>query len=361
MAQAQLEIFGDRPRAEETKPVSDEGEHREELSAKEVQSYERVVVAFSGGKDSISCVLHLMELGVAPSSIELWHHEVDGREGLDDGDVHGLMDWPCTPGYCRSVADALGIEIYFSWKIGGFRREMMREDEKTAGVAFETPEGTVEKVGGNNGKKNTRRMFPQVSASLTTRWCSSYLKVMVASAALRHQPRFRSGRTLFVTGERAEESANRKEYATFEPHRADLRDGKRYERHIDHWRPVHGWSEEEVWDIIRRWSIRPHPAYVLGWGRVSCMTCIFGSANQWATVKTLDPDRFEEIAQLEEEFGVTIHRTKSVRELAAIGVPYDDINPDVVSDALDPEYSKGAIVETWSEPPGAYGESCGPI
>lgn len=53
-------------------------------------SYDVVIVAFSGGKDSLACLLHLLELGVPRSKIELWHHDVDGREGST------LMDWPCS-------------------------------------------------------------------------------------------------------------------------------------------------------------------------------------------------------------------------------------------------------------------------
>lgn len=52
--------------------------------------YEKIIVAFSGGKDSLACVLRLLDLGVLPEQMELWHHDVDGRE---DPDYH-LMDWP---------------------------------------------------------------------------------------------------------------------------------------------------------------------------------------------------------------------------------------------------------------------------
>lgn len=56
----------------------------------DVLAYDCYVVAFSGGKDSVALVLHLLELGVPAEKIELWHHLVDGREGS------ALVDWPCT-------------------------------------------------------------------------------------------------------------------------------------------------------------------------------------------------------------------------------------------------------------------------
>lgn len=38
--------------------------------------YDAILVAFSGGKDSLACLLHLLDLGVDRSKIELWHHDV---------------------------------------------------------------------------------------------------------------------------------------------------------------------------------------------------------------------------------------------------------------------------------------------
>lgn len=317
--------------------------------------YDHIIVGFSGGKDSVACVLHLLDLGVDPSRIELWHHDVDGREGSR------MMDWAVTRAYCSAFAEAIGAKLYFSWKVGGFEREMLRDGAATAPSRFETPEG-VKQAGGVRGTLGTRLKFPQVSADLSVRWCSAYLKIDVASLALNNQERFLGRRTLFITGERAEESAARAKYATFEPHRTDNRDGKRNVKHVDHWRPVHGWKEAEVWAIIERFRINPHPAYRLGWGRVSCAACIFGSPDQWASLKAVNPCQFEAVAGYEESFGVTIQRKRSIRELAAAGTPY----------AFQESDRDAAVSETWDEPmivpegawklpAGAFGESCGPI
>lgn len=242
-----------------------------------LDSYSKIIVAFSGGKDSLACLLHLLDIRVKKSRIELWHHEVDGKERT-------FMDWDCTPAYCRAIARAFDVPIYFSWKEGGFEREMNRFNQPTAPTWFETPIGLD--TAGGNGKPNTRLKFPQISADLSVRWCSAYLKISIADIALRHQERFNDTRTLFITGERATESAARSNYKTFEPHRADLRDGKS-RRHIDHWRPVHAWDEAQVWNVIKKYRVNPHPAYKLGWGRVSCCTCIFGSPDQWASVRAI--------------------------------------------------------------------------
>lgn len=316
--------------------------------------YDRILLAFSGGKDSIACFLHLLEMGVDLRKLEIHHHDIDGMEAVS------FMDWPCTPSYCDAFAKEFGMPIYHSWRHGGFLREMLRDNQLTAPVSFEMPGGMVGTAGGLRGKPNTRRKFPQVSANLQQRWCSASLKIDVMDMLINNQPRFQHGKTLVVTGERAQESAARANYATFEPHRADRRDGKRVKRYIDHWRPVHSWTEEQVWEIIERHKILVHPAYRLSWGRLSCMTCIFGSPNQWASVKAIDPERFDRIAALEQEFDCTIHRSKTLAERIQGAKPYVDMDPLLIAQALDEGYEAPIIVNDWKLPAGAYGESAGP-
>ena len=317
-----------------------------------LNSYDHIIVYFSGGKDSLACLLYLLDSGVPKSKIELWHHDVDGREG---GQMQ--MDWPVTRDYCRAVATALRIPVYFSWRMGGFVREMLRENALTAPTRFETPSGEIGQAGGVRGKPNTRRKFPQISANLAVRWCSAYLKIDVATIALNNQKRFHNKRILTISGERAEESVARSKYKKFEPDRADRRDG-RAKRHIDRWRPVLHWPERQVWDIIERHKINPHPAYHLGWGRVSCMTCIFGSHNQWSSVAQIAPQAIETIADYEQEFGLTIHRTMGVGQRVAAGEPYP-MN-GYVDVALAEKYAEPVFVDDWKMPAGAFGESCGP-
>jgi 3'-phosphoadenosine 5'-phosphosulfate sulfotransferase (PAPS reductase)/FAD synthetase len=320
----------------------------------ELDGYDKFVVAFSGGKDSLACQLHLIDVGVPREKVELWHYEVDGREGSS------LMDWPCTPAYCRAVAGAFGMPIYFGWKVGGFEGEMLRDDAPTKPTCFETPEGTIVERGGA-GERDTRLKYPQVAASLSARWCSAYLKVDVCEKMVVNQKRFLGKRVLIVGGERAEESANRAKYEPFEIDRADRREGQRSRRHVDRWLAVHGWTEREVWAIIERHRVNPHPAYRLGWGRVSCMKCIFGSPNQWASVRAIDPGGFGVHAAYEQRFGRTIHRRLSVVQQADRGTPYAMQERDIRA-ALALTFDEPIIMtpDTWTLPRGAFGESCGP-
>lgn len=335
--------------------ITDAPDPRDRYGKPDLHSYDFYIVAMSG-KDSLACLLHLIEEGVDRSRIELWHHLPDGKEGST------LFDWPVTEAYERALADAFGLPLYMSWREGGLETEMLKENDRSKPIWFETPQGTL-KGGGIRGKITTRRRFPQQAADLQTRWCSGLAKIEVASLALNNQTRFLNKRTLFITGERAEESGSRANYLQFEPHRCDRRHGK-LGRHVDHYRPVHRWTETEVWEIIRRHGVVPHPAYRLGWGRLSCQKCIFGSRNQWASIREIDPKGFEAIANYEDEFNCTIHRTMSVREQADTGTPYPELaDKELVKLAMGTTYDAPILVdpEDWELPAGAFGESAGPV
>jgi len=316
----------------------------------------RFVVGFSGGKDSVALVLALLERGVPRSRIELWHHDVDGR-------ARPFFDWPCTEAYCRAFADAFDLPLFFSWREGGFEREMLRVNAPTAAVVFEVPgasgnsrEHALRRAGGDSHQVGTRRLFPQTTADLRTRWCSSALKIDVAARALANDPRFQQGIHVLLTGERAQESAARARYAQAEPHRTWSRT-----RRILQWRPVHRWPEADVWGIMERWRVNPHPAYRLGFGRVSCMTCIFGSNDQWATIQALNPDRLQRIAAYEREFGKTIHRKMGVEERAARGQSFLPPGSEALALASQRRmFEEPILVRTWSLPAGAYQETGGP-
>jgi 3'-phosphoadenosine 5'-phosphosulfate sulfotransferase (PAPS reductase)/FAD synthetase len=199
-------------------------------------------------------------------------------------------------------------------------------------------------------------MFPQVSADLSVRWCSAYLKIDVASVAINNDPALRDLKICYVSGERREESSARAKYAEVEEHRTS---NKR--RRVDHWRNVIDYSEAEVWALIERHGVVPHPAYYLGWGRVSCLACIFGNADQWASVRAVAPERFARVAGYEAEFGKTIKRGKGVTELADGGVPYPGtLDVEMVKLAMGEAYDRQVLTDEWKMPAGAFTRSPGP-
>lgn len=321
----------------------------------DLTSYDHIIVCFSGGKDSSYCLANLLDRGAPRERLELWHHDIDG--GPEEHGGRPFFDWPCTPGYCRKLAQDFGIPIYFSWRIGGFKQELLRDSTKTAPVMFETPEG-LQQAGGVRGPEGTRRKFPAISANLQVRWCSAALKIDVGSIALNNQERFHGKRVLFITGERAAESPGRAKYLEFEPHRTHS--GR---KHVDHWRPALRVSTEEVWKLLERHRVNPHPAYRLGWGRLSCMTCIFGSPRQWASAAAVFPERIQRIIDYEREFRHTIRKGEPLDQLIAASSPYPGMAPEDIRAALSTTFEEPGILppdQAWKLPAGAFGESAGP-
>lgn len=118
------------------------------------------------------------------------------------------MDWPCTHAYVKATAEALHIPLVISWRDGGFVREMLRDKEPTDGVSYER-NGSRINLPTVRATTGTRLKFPQVSADLSVRWCSAYLKIDVMARVLNNDPAYQGKKVLVVTVERREESSAR--------------------------------------------------------------------------------------------------------------------------------------------------------
>ena len=126
-----------------------------------LEEYDYILVAFSSGKDSVSSVLYLLDLGVPKEKIILLHHCIDGNGPNDIIE----MDWPMTNDYCRKFADAMGLKIKFSWREGGFAKETLRNGA-SAPIYFEELESDVTvKTNGANWDKSEdiRKQIKQLS------------------------------------------------------------------------------------------------------------------------------------------------------------------------------------------------------
>ena len=130
---------------------------------------------------------------------------------------------------------------------------------------------------------------------------------------------------------------------------------------MDHWRPVHQFSEADIWALYERHHINPHPAYRLGWSRCSCAGCIFNGADEFATLRLIRPEQFGQMAAYEKEFGHTIKRKDSLNQLADKGTPFPVHQADVDA-ALSTTWYEPIILPpgTWKLPAGAFAGGAGP-
>lgn len=266
--------------------------------AKVTDNMVKFIVAFSGGKDSIAMVLHLMfQEFINPSQIELWHHDVDGKS-------ENLWDWKCTESYCRAFAKAFGLKILFSYREGGITKEILKGQsgalEISGDVYFQEQEDGEFIRSQSQGTPSKRLMFPAIENSLDKRWCSALVKIDVMKRAINNMDSYKNANLIICTGERRLESGNRATYMEIEPYRfANL------SNQIT-WRPVIDYTEQDVWDIMQEFSVQPHPAYEVGFSRCSCQLCIFNQKNQWATINEISPEKVAKLADIEKQIGNTL-------------------------------------------------------
>lgn len=181
----------------------------------------------------------------------------------------------------------------------------------------------------------------------------------IAKAAGRKQnPEKTRLNILVLTGERREESGARARYATCERHYSTNKF-----RRVDSYRPILAWPEVRVWAAMRHAGIVPHPCYWLGFGRASCETCIFAQAPEWATIRAIDPVRFDLFRRLEEWAGATITQGRSVVVQADRGESLLPRGAEAWrAQAMTPHYTLPVHVapSAWRYPPGAFRHTAGP-
>lgn len=380
-----------------------------------------IVVLISGGKDSVACYLKLIELGVPKEKIEFWHHDIDG------GHPTRRMDWKCTQNYVKALADAEGVKLRVSYRVNGFFGELYRigASEPIEWIDPDTGEIRQCKLSSNYLKCRElkeqateemeellkqygyRMKFPAKTGDLSRRWCSAYLKICVADTVVSnldrlgeleelggkrhkfpakggtHSGRWCSGnlkaavqdsvtanleetkhdkKILIVSGERRGESAGRSKYNEMEIHRTNAI--AKAHRVVHQWRCCIDYSEKDVWELLKRHHINPHPCYRIGWNRCSCMMCIFSTPRLFAGVKELFPDAYASLRHDEEVLGFTLDNKKNLDEF--IGdtpscVCWND--KKAIHSILTGEFGTEDIyTENWNYPVGAFhgadGGSC---
>lgn len=200
----------------------------------------RVVASISGGKDSAAMSLWLTENGI--------EHD---RVFCDTG-----WESELTYAHLRYLAERLGT---IEWLRGERQFEALVEH---------------------------KGMFP----SRTRRFCTEELKVKPLIAYVN--ARVAAGEDLVnAVGIRAGESEARARMPEWEW-------SKDWDCEV--WRPLIGWSEQDVIDIHARHGLMPNPLYLAGASRVGCFPCIFARKAEVRLIAEKFPGQVARIRALEE-------------------------------------------------------------
>lgn len=386
-----------------------------------LEEYDLIVVLFSGGKDSTACYLKLIELGVPKEKIELWHHDIDG------GHPTRRMDWRCTQNYVKAVAEAEGVTLRVSYRVNGFFGELYRIgasepiewiDPDTGEVkqcklspnylkCKELKEHATEEMEELLKEYGCRLKFPAKTGDLSRRWCSAYLKIDVMGSVISnldrlkeletlggkrhkfpakggtHQGRWCSGnlkaavqdsvtanlqetrkdkKILIVSGERRGESAGRAKYNEIEIGRQNAE--AKAHRTVHQWRCCIDYTEKDVWELLKRHHINPHPCYRVGWNRCSCAMCIFSTPRLYAGFNELFPEDFKELHNDEVRLGFTLDNKKNLYEFIEGAESCVNRNDQKALHSIQTgEFTtEDVYIEDWKYPAGAFhgadGGSC---
>ena len=418
----EVPIYGNGVRLKPSVEGRADTEHFKSIYLNELlplEDYDQIIVLISGGKDSIACYLRLLELGVPKEKIEFWHHDIDG------GHPTRRMDWKVTKSYVEAFAKAEGVTLRVSYRKNGFFGELYRigasepiewidpETNETHQCPLSPKQKICQEIKAEALEEHEellkqygyRYKFPAKAGDLSKRWCSAYLKIAVADATISqldkleelggkrgkfpakgptHQGRWCSGslkasvqdsvtatleetrkdtKILVVSGERRGESIGRSKYNEMEIHRTNAE--KRNHRLVHQWRAVIDYTEKDVWEIIKRHGINPHPCYRAGWNRCSCMMCIFSAPRHFAGIKELFPEDYNALRHDEEVLGFTLDNNCNLDDFVgdAESCVSKDADPAAIKAILSGEYSVEDIyTDNWRYPSGAFhgidGGSC---
>jgi hypothetical protein len=106
--------------------------------------------------------------------------------------------------------------------------------------------------------------------------------------------------------------------------------------------------------------IKQNPAYLLGWNRTSCFGCIFSTADLWAMMREIAPERFQRLVNKEIELNHTIDTNRiTIEQKANLGsierLPKDARLSQWVQLALNRNFhQEDLIMDAWEVPSGAF-------
>lgn len=254
-------------------------------------------VGHSGGKDS-QALAAIIESLVPADQIVYVHADLGNVEydGIKDHIRAGLPD-------------GKSLEVVKAIYKDGSPKELIERIERRYSQLVQ------------QGKSDTVSPWPDRGS----RYCTGELKVDPIWKLIRNWPtnshclsafRVAGKRPIMVNcvGIRAQESNRR---AKLNPLTRNKKNDNSRRQAWD-WYPIFDLSINDVWEIIKLSGQTRHVAYDNGNHRLSCLFCVFGSANDWRNGAKVNPALFRTLVNMEKRFGKTIRQGKTIEQWTGI-------------------------------------------
>lgn len=247
----------------------------------------KVLLAYSGGKDSQACLI--------------WAVKKYGAKNIEAVFCDTGWENPITYKHIESTTKDLGVKL----------------------VTVKS-----KKFNGMVDLAEKKKRFPSTKA----RFCTSELKsIPFIDYVLKQKDHL-----LIIQGIRAQESYNRRQMQKqcryfkyyFEPYNDKGKTHTYRKKDIIKWcekysddilRPVFDWSGQEVIDYIVDNGQEPNPLYRQGFKRVGCFPCIMSGHKEVYEILKRYPERFNEIIEHENRIGSSFFKIDFVPDYAQTG------------------------------------------
>lgn len=213
----------------------------------------KVIVNFSGGKDSTVAILETLKRYPKEEILLSWQDT--GAEYLE------------TEGFVKKIAETFDLPLVIIKPKRDFWGEMRR-----------------------------RHFWP----TRGLRYCTGHCKRDPANTWIRQHKAELGSQLIIVSGIRAEESRTRALKQEWEEYpRLTLQDGSRTAMT---WYPCLNMTEGEIYGRIEAEGLPLHPCYEFS-SRLSCWMCIFAHPNEVREYAERQPQLYEAACEVEEEIG----------------------------------------------------------
>lgn len=239
--------------------------------------YDLIIINSSGGKDSLCALYEVCR--IAKEQNYSFDKIVVSHQDL------GEAEWKGTKELVKEQADLYGLKTYYSKRRdkNGYNESLLEYVER-------------------------RGMFPANG----TRYCTSDFKRAAGARVVTALTKdLGVCKVLYVFGFRKEESSARakKGNLVYNKHRSSKK------RSVYDYLPIHDWSTEKVWQVIKTNKLPYHFAYDLGMPRLSCCFCIFSPFDALVIAGKENPELLDKYVEVEEKIGHTFKNGMAIKEV----------------------------------------------